>query len=37
MSVDPNTLLSFFEIIEGGQSDFVNGTRFIYPIEDKSI
>lgn len=37
MSVDPNTLLSFFEIIEGGQSDFVNGTRFIYPIEDKSM
>ena len=37
ISVDPKTLTSFFEIIEFGHADFVNGTRLIYPIEDKSM
>tara|TARA_B110000008_G_scaffold271145_1_gene302236 strand:+ start:1683 stop:3002 length:1320 start_codon:yes stop_codon:yes gene_type:complete len=37
ISVEPKTLNSFFEIIENGNGDFVNGTRLIYPIEDKSM
>ena len=37
ISVDPITLPSFFEIIEGGHADFVNGTRLIYPIEKNSM
>ena len=37
ISVDPNTLPSFFEIIEKGHADFVNGTRLIYPIEKNSM
>ena len=30
ISVDPETLRDFFEILEYGNGDFVNGTRFIY-------
>ena len=30
ISVDPETLKDFFEILEYGHGDFVNGTRFIY-------
>jgi len=37
ISLDPKTLSSFFEIIEFGHGDFVNGTRLIYPIENKSM
>ena len=37
ISVEPVTLPSFFEIIESGHGDFVNGTRLIYPIENKSM
>ena len=37
ISVEPATLPSFFEIIESGHGDFVNGTRLIYPIENKSM
>ena len=37
ISVDPKTLTSFFEIVESGECDFVNGTRLVYPIEDKSM
>lgn len=37
ISVEPKTLVSFFEIIEHGHADFVNGTRLIYPIEKKSM
>ena len=33
ISVDPNTLNDFFEIIETGRADFVNGTRFVYKME----
>lgn len=36
-SVDPETLVHFFEIIENGNADFVNGTRLIYPMEDKAM
>ena len=33
LSVDPETLPDFFEIIESGNADFVNGTRLIYKME----
>ena len=33
ISVNPETLNDFFEIIENGHADFVNGTRFIYKME----
>ena len=33
LSVDPETLTNFFEIIENGNADFVNGTRLIYRME----
>ncbi len=33
LSVDPETLNEFFEIIENGSADFVNGTRLIYRME----
>lgn len=33
ISVNPETLNYFFEIIENGHADFVNGTRFIYKME----
>ena len=33
LSVDPETLSDFFEIIENGYADFVNGTRLIYKME----
>ena len=36
-SVDPEVLIEFFEIIENGNADFVNGTRLIYPMEDKAM
>ena len=37
ISVDPETLTDFFEIIENGYADFVNGTRLIYGKEKKSM
>ena len=37
ISVDPETLNDFFEILESGSADFVNGTRLIYPMEDKAM
>lgn len=37
ISVEPKTLTSFFDIIEQGHADFVNGTRLIYPIEKNSM
>jgi len=36
-SVDPEVLVEFFEILESGNADFVNGTRLIYPMEDKAM
>ena len=36
-SVDPETLTDFFNILESGNADFVNGTRLIYPMEDKAM
>ena len=37
ISVDPETLTDFFEIIENGYADFVNGTRLIYGKEKKAM
>ena len=37
ISVEPETLPSFFEIIESSHGDFINGTRLIYPTENKSM
>ena len=37
LSVDPETLNEFFEIIENGHGDFVNGTRLIYKMEAGSM
>jgi hypothetical protein len=37
LSVDPETLNEFFEIIENGHGDFVNGTRLIYKMETGSM
>lgn len=33
ISVAPETLIDFFNIVEEGKADFVNGTRFIYKME----
>lgn len=37
ISVEPETLIDFFEIIEQNRSDFVNGTRLIYEMEKNSM
>ena len=37
ISVDPEKLTDFFQIIESGRADFVNGTRLIYPMEKGSM
>jgi|TARA_B100001248_G_C27394818_1_gene464795 hypothetical protein len=37
ISVDPETLNDFFEIIENGYADFVNGTRLIYGKEKNAM
>jgi len=37
LSVDPETLPTFFSIVEEGRADFVNGTRLIYKMEDGAM
>lgn len=37
ISVDPETLPTFFSIIEEGRADFINGTRLIYKMEDGAM
>jgi hypothetical protein len=37
ISVDPEELEYFFEVIENGNCDFVNGTRLMYPMEDSAM
>tara|TARA_B100000902_G_scaffold59643_1_gene66743 strand:- start:23844 stop:25148 length:1305 start_codon:yes stop_codon:yes gene_type:complete len=37
ISVDPETLTNFFGILENGEADFVNGTRFVYRMENKAM
>lgn len=37
ISVDPEELTNFFDIIENTNCDFVNGTRLMYPMEDSAM
>lgn len=37
LSVDPESLNDFFNILENGHADFVNGTRLIYPMEKSAM
>ena len=37
LSVDPETLSTFFSIVEEGRADFVNGTRLIYKMEEGAM
>ena len=37
ISVDPETLSDFFNIIEDNRADFVNGSRLIYTMEKNSM
>lgn len=37
ISVDPKILPNFFNSIESGNADFVNGSRLIYPMEKGSM
>ena len=37
ISVDPETLTSFFDILETGMCDFVNGSRLLYSMEDSAM
>ena len=37
ISVDPETLVDFFQIIENNNADFVNGTRLVYEMEKNSM
>lgn len=37
ISVDPETLDSFFEILENNNADFVNGSRLIYEMEENAM
>ena len=37
ISVDPETIPNFFEILDKNQADFVNGTRLIYQMEKGSM
>lgn len=37
MAVEPEELPRFFNLIESGKADFVNGTRMIYPREKESM
>lgn len=37
MAVEPEELPRFFELLEDGRAEFVNGTRMIYPRENESM
>jgi len=37
ISVDPETIPNFFEILDKNEADFVNGTRLIYQMEKGSM
>ena len=37
LSVDPETLPTFFSIIESNKADFVNGTRLFYKMEEGAM
>ena len=35
--MEPETLIDFFEIVESRNADFVNGTRFVYKMEEGAM
>jgi len=37
LTVPPETMPKFYEILASGRGEFVNGTRLIYPAEDKAM
>ena len=37
LSVDPEVLPNFFEVLENNQADFVNGSRLVYQMEKGSM
>lgn len=37
LTVPPESLPRFYEAIASGQAEFVNGTRLVYPMEDKAM
>ena len=37
ISVEPETLVDFFEIIDSNRADFINGTRLIYDMDKNSM
>ncbi len=37
MSVPPDELYPFYELLQSGQAQFVNGSRFLYPMEKKAM
>jgi glycosyltransferase involved in cell wall biosynthesis len=37
MTVPPEDLSKFYNLISSGDAEFVNGVRLIYPIEDKAM
>lgn len=37
MTVPPEDLLKFYQLITSGKADFVNGVRLIYPMEDQAM
>ena len=37
LSVPPESLPRFYNVLQSGKGEFVNGTRLIYPLEDQSM
>ena len=37
LTVPPEQLPKFYQVISSGQGEFVNGTRLIYPMEDQAM
>ena len=37
MTVPPESLPRFYEAIAGGQGEFINGVRLVYPLEDQAM
>jgi glycosyltransferase involved in cell wall biosynthesis len=37
MTVPPEDLTRFFEVLASGKSEFINGVRLVYPLEDEAM
>ena len=37
LTVPPEDLPKFFEVIAAGRGEFINGTRLVYPLEEKAM